>query len=234
MRRALMLGLVFVSVAPLVAQGQTCLGLPSFGRAPVQLSAGLTTGGDLTTIGGGIAWGGAGPFFGVNAAFVDIDEVDESAFSVGGGVGYQISGASMSRLRSGALPQATSTRSIQWCPLAAIEYQIGPEFDFLGETLDLSALSLSAGVNLGLPIVSGGLTLIPTGGVALAYTKISADAGSFGSGSESETYGIITLGLGFLMNETFSLKPFVAIPVGLEDADSRLGISLTIGLGGSR
>ncbi|HJU75608.1 MAG TPA: hypothetical protein VJ717_17825, partial [Gemmatimonadaceae bacterium] len=142
MRRALMLGLVLISVVPLVAQGQTCLGQPSFARSPMQLNAGLTAGGDITTIGGGISWGSAGPFFGVNAAYVDIDGIKESAFSVGAGVGYQISSGSASQLGTGAPVQAARPGSIQWCPLAAFEYQIGPEFDVLGETLDLSALSL--------------------------------------------------------------------------------------------
>jgi len=233
MRRSMTLVLVLSTWVPAVALGQTCLGLPSFSRVPAHLSGTLTTGGDLTTIGGALTWGSTGPFASAGLNYVDIDGVDESAFSFGGAVGYQMTANTGGRLRPSASYQASSNvRALQWCPIASIEYQKGPEFDVLGEDIDLSTLTLGGGVSLGVPIVAGtNLQVIPTGGAALAYTKISADAGSFGSGSDSDTYGVISLGLGFLMNESFAVKPYVAIPVGLEGADARLGITVSFGLG---
>jgi len=214
-----------LAVTAVAAQGQTCLGLPSFGRAPMHVSVGLTTGDDVTTVGGGLSWGTpAGLFGGVNLGLVDIDNVDESAFVIGGGIGYQMSAASTRR--------TDNVRELQFCPVATLQYQMGPEFEFFDETIDLSALSLSGGVALGVPVeASATFQLIPTGTIALAYTKVTADLGTFGSGSDTETYGVITLGVGFLMNGTVSIKPYVDIPVGLEGADARLGILVAFGIG---
>ncbi len=233
MRRSIALVLVLSASLAAVAEGQTCAGLPSFSKVPAHLSGSIITGNDITTIGGAVTWGGVGPFASAGAALVDFDGIDESAFTVGFGVGYQVSASAENRLRRNSVYQPSGNlRGIQFCPVAAFEYQKGPEFDFLGENIDLSAISLSAGLSLGVPIVAGTtLQLIPVGGVALAYTKVTADATSFPSQSDSETYGIISLGLGFLMNETLSIKPFVGIPVGLEGADPRLGIVVSFALG---
>jgi hypothetical protein len=247
MRRSIALGLT-LALVPALAQSQTCLGLPSFSRVPAHLSATASSGDVLTHLGGRLAWApaAAGLFASVEGALVDIDGVNESAFSVGGTIGFQPSpskpnaatrarparpASRPARPRTSKQP-ASNAPSMQWCPLASVEYQSGPNFDVLGQSFDLSALTIGAGASLGMPIVAGtNWQLIPTGGLALAYTKVSADAGAFGSGSESETYGIVSLGVGFLMNQTISLKPFVGIPVGLEGSDPRLGIMASFGLG---
>ncbi len=242
MRRSMALGLMLAMV-PAVAQSQTCLGLPSFSRVPAHLSATISSGDDLTQLGGRLAFGGSsvGPFASVEAALVDIDGIDESAFSVGGAFGFQIAPSSPNRPNGGgatrARPratnqQSTNVRPMQWCPLASVDYQSGPSFDILGQSFDMSALTIGAGASVGMPIVAGtNLQLIPTGGLALAYTKVNADLGTFGSGSESQTYAVLALGVGFLMNETISVKPFVGIPIGLDGADARLGIMASFGLG---
>ena len=236
MRSSITLGLLLVSLSPVVVQAQTCLGLPSFARVPAHVSAAVTSGDNLTQLGGRFAFGGSavGPFASVEASLVDIDGIDEGAVSIGGAVGFQIA-ANSPGSASGSRPRnqrSSNVRTMQWCPMMSVDYQSGPEFDFIGETLDLSALTISAGATLGIPFVAGpNMQLIPTGGLALAYTKVSADAGAFGSGSDAETYGIMSLGVGFLMNETISVKPFVGIPIGLDGADSRVGIMASFGLG---
>ena len=117
--------------------------------------------------------------------------------------------------------------------MGSFEYQVGPEFDFFGESIDLSAWTLSGGAMLGLPLAGAtNLQLIPTGGAALAYTKVSTDAGPYGSGSSSETYGIISLGLGLLMNETLGVRPLIRFPIGLEGADPILAITVSWVMGG--
>jgi hypothetical protein len=231
MRRSLALGVLLVSLSS-VAQGQICLGLPSFAK-PMQVHASLTTGDDVTTIGGGVSWGSrTGLFGGVNAGIVSIDEVDEGAFVLGASGGYQLSTGGSSRRRSATTAQQTSMQSIQLCPVASIQYQKGPEFDILGEDIDLSATNIGAGIAAGLPIdASPTFQLIPMGSFALAYSKLKASTESFGSGSESETYGIITLGLGFLLNTNLSIRPYVDIPVGLEGADARLGVVAALSIG---
>jgi len=243
MRGSIVVGLLLVSLSPVVAQGQTCLGLPSFARVPAHLSASVSSGDDITHLGGRLSWGSSalGPFASVEAALVDVDGIDETAFSVGGAVGLQIAakgpngngagkGANRARPRS-ANQQSSSVRPMQWCPMMSVDYQSGPNFDILGESFDMSALTVGAGASLGLPIeASPNLQLIPTGGFGLAYTKVSADFGPMG-GSESDIYGVLSLGVGILMNETISVKPFLGIPIGLDGADSRVGIMASFGLG---
>lgn len=248
MRGSIVVGLLLVSLAPVVAQGQTCLGLPSFARVPAHLSASVSSGDDLTHLGGRLSWGSSavGPFASVEAALVDVDGIDETAFSVGGAVGLQIAakgpngagnngggkarGTTRSRSRS-ANQGSSGVQPMQWCPMMSVDYQSGPNFDILGESFDMSALTVGAGAHLGMPIEAGtNLQLIPTGGLGLAYTKVSADFGPMG-GSESDVYGVMTLGVGILMNQTISVKPFVGIPIGLDGADSRVGIMASFGLG---
>lgn len=73
--------------------------------------------------------------------------------------------------------------------------------------------------------------LVPTAGAALTYTKARFEGGLLDGVEDDDTYGIISLGLGFVLNTNVSILPSVEIPVGLEDADPGFGIMVAVNFG---
>ncbi|HEX6433033.1 MAG TPA: hypothetical protein VFZ87_02265, partial [Gemmatimonadales bacterium] len=57
---------------------------------------------------------------------------------------------------------------------------------------------------------------------------------SFGnSGTQADAYGVAVLGVGLVVN-SISIRPEMAIPVGLTGADPALGITIGYNFGGKR
>jgi hypothetical protein len=67
---------------------------------------------------------------------------------------------------------------------------------------------------------------VPTVGAALAYSKL--DVEGFFNFEEDETFGIITFGLGLVLNNRVSILPAVHIPAGLEGVDPNFGVMLGV------
>ena len=44
------------------------------------------------------------------------------------------------------------------------------------------------------------------------------------SASDSESYGLLTLGTGFVFNSRFSLNPSITLPIGLDGGNSSFGL----------
>ena len=76
------------------------------------------------------------------------------------------------------------------------------------------------------------VNLVPFAGLDLAYSRISIDDLDE---SFSDTYGILSLGGGLVLNQRFTIRPQVQIPLGLDEADPTFGLSFGIGFprGGS-
>lgn len=208
------------------ADAQTCLGTPSFATGPLRLEGGFRTGGDATAYGVGAAVGAkTGPFASVGVSIVNIDEVDESAtmFSALGGWDLGL-----------AATRSTTGPKIGICPVVAVEYQNGPNFETEFGDLDLSATQLSAGVSVGAAIAgSPTMSIIPFGTIRLARTSVEA---SFGGESEddSENHGLLDLGVGFAFSNAFTIRPNVQIPLGLEDSDTIFGVVVSYNFKRSR
>ena len=202
-------------LAPRVVDAQLCMGLPAFSAGRVQIGAAADFGNDAQAFIGTLSVGSpAGPFAGVLIGTVSYDDVDGNSTAIGGQLGWQ-------------LPIGTASR-VQLCPVAGVVRSFA---DDLGGA-EVASWDVVFGLQLGVPTgASSQFRIVPTAGAALAYTKARFEAGIINF-EEDETFGILSLGLGLLLNARVSLLPTVEIPVGLDDADPVLGIMLAVNFGG--
>jgi hypothetical protein len=213
----LMIAVVAMAFVPTTTAAQVCLGLPSHATHPVNLGVGIDFAENAKTYGGRVGFGTSTAFAGVSAGLNDYDDTDEGSTSlaVDGGLTFPVG----------------VTRRASVCPVASIGYEFGPQTDTpLGE-FELGTLSLTGGVAFGGTAYSTqGLQILPSAAAHLAYARITAElAGE--SESESETFGVLDLNLGFLFSNRFVVRPGIAIPFGLEGADPVFGLSFVIGFG---
>jgi hypothetical protein len=211
---------VLISV-PASAVAQSCLGLPSFSRGPVNLRASYADAGEISAIGAGIQAGGRSAFGGASINRVSFGEFDESSFGVAANLGTQI-------------PIGASQRAAL-CPIVEGSLSFGPDFELSGSEVELRSRAISAGLALGGMLDAGSsLHLIPN--VALVAitggTKLSVDGEEIGDGTD--TYGAFTLGLGFLFSGTFAVSPYLSVPIGLDDSDTTFGVNVAFAFGSNR
>lgn len=204
-----------------VAEAQTCMGLAPFSAGRVQIGASGEFGNDTKAFGGSLSLGSpAGAFGGVAVGTIAYDDslIDGSTTALGGQLGWQ-------------LPVGTADRA-QICPVAGALFGFGPD-DFGGTGgSDFSSWGAFFGLQLGIATgTNPQFRLVPTAGAALTYTKARFEGGLLDGVEDDDTYGIISLGLGFVLNTNVSILPSVEIPVGLEDADPGFGIMVAVNFG---
>ena len=144
------------------AGAQTCTGAASFNTHPVRVGGILGTGDNQTTIGADLLFGqAAGPFGGVGVSLDDFDDLDESATTIQGTLGYQVPIGTPSRRRA---PTA------EFCPIATLGYRLGPDFRSGGVDIENRTLLASAGFSIGAPVgLAQAVNLVPFGGLRLIY-----------------------------------------------------------------
>jgi hypothetical protein len=213
-----------MSAAPAFAQ--ICGGGPSFGLYPMQLGMGLSLSDTAQTYGGSFGAGGRAMFASVNFGGANIDEVtfdevtieeiDDTALVLGFTVG------SDNRL--------DSQGRIWLCPLGSLGYRIGPE---IGQ-LDTNQLSLAGGGRLGVVAMdNGAVQAIPTFGISFVHQQFTFEIPNDEDESDSETFGVITLGIGLVFNEQTALIPTFDVPLGREDDSFVFRVNFVINFGGS-
>jgi hypothetical protein len=74
------------------------------------------------------------------------------------------------------------------------------------------------------------MQILPNASFQLANTRVAMDDGTT-SVAGSESYGLLTLGTGFVFNSRFSVNPSISIPMGLEGSDASFGLSGAINFG---
>lgn len=200
---------------PMVSEAQTCLGLAPFSSGGVQIGASGDFGNDSKAFSGNLTFGSAkGAFAGVSVGTISYDGIDGNTTAVGASVGWQA-------------PLGTDSR-IQVCPGFGAARGFGPD-NIEGSGADLSTWAAFAGMQLG---VSTGtnpqLRIVPTAGAALVLSTLELDGDMGGGPDEMDTYGLLTLGLGFVLSSRVSVRPAVDVPVGLEDADPTFSILVAI------
>ena len=207
--------LACTAFAPAATYAQACAGGPSLGTVNsgnVGVGASFFDGGKEYTAG---ATFGRSVFGSAHFSYADFDNTDLSLKTVSGGVGFE---------------KATSS-GVSVCPVVAVGYGFG--FEILG--IDVTTVSVSPGVALGVVAeVSPTVSVVPFGQVALVYSRTKADAGPLGEEADSQTHGVIALGVGFVFNDKVSLGPAVLIPVAADGGDTTFGVNLAVGVGGSR
>ena len=214
---------IVACLAPASAAAQFCTGYAPFSVGSFQLGANAAFNDDATGFGGGLAYGGAGPFGQVAISTISYDEVDGSTFSVGGGGGYQF--------------KLDDRDFAHLCPTASVAFGSGPnDVDVFGDgsfVLDLSETDFAIGLSLGLVVANSGHTqIIPTASLSFVSATVKVeDQVSGASDSETESFGRVGLGIGFVLSRVVTLQPGAIIPFGLDGSSASFyaGVGLNFG-----
>jgi len=213
MRRALLFTLALSFVVGARAAAQTCTGMPSFASGSMQLTAGGSFQDGASSFGGTFGLGAPTGLYGkAGLGTTSYDALDGSSldFSVGGG--YQI-------------PLQTS-RTAQLCPVASLSIGSGPS-DILGTDSDMSSRTFAFGAALGAQLGNNPqMQIVPNASFQFANTRVEID-----DAAGSESYGLLTLGTGFVFNSRYSLNPSISLPVGLEGSDASFSLAGAIHFG---
>ena len=217
MRRALLLSLALPLMLGGQAAAQACVGMPSFSSGRMQVGAGATFADGTSGFGGTFGYGSPKSFYGkAGIGSTSYDGFDGSSFDLNLGGGYQI--------------PLQSRSTAQVCPMANLSFASGPN-DILGQGIDMSSRTFAFGAALGGQVGRNPrMQILPNASFQFANTRISLDDGT-DSASGSESYGLLTLGTGFVFNSRYSLNPSISLPMGLEGSDASFSIAGAIHFG---
>lgn len=210
---------------PAASGAQACLGNASFGTGHLQLAGDAQFAERATSFGVSIGSGSESVFANVGVGGVTYDDVEGSTLLVGGTLGYQVT--------------ASAGGNAQMCPVFSAAYGMGPN-DFGGSGSDLTVKNFSFGLALGGEMGRGGeLVLVPAVSLAFVYSSASVDI-PFGTRlvggtiSGDDTYGLVGLTVGMVLNSQLSIRPSVSVPFGVDESNPIFGIGVTLNYGGRR
>jgi hypothetical protein len=191
--------------------------MPSFSSGQMQVAAGGTFADGASTFGGTFGYGVPKSFYGkAGLGTTSYDAFDGSSFDFRVEGGYQI--------------PLQASRTAELCPVASLSLGSGPN-DILDTGVDMSSRTFAFGAALGAQVGNNPqLQIVPNASFQLANTRLSVDDGT-DSASDSESYGLLTLGTGFVFNSRYSLNPSISIPVGLDGSDASFGLAGAIHFG---
>ncbi|MES3033157.1 MAG: hypothetical protein V4813_04080 [Gemmatimonadota bacterium] len=201
-----------------VLKGQACLGLASLETRPMNLTVGAEftdgqNGGDAR-----FGFGTAKAFGGISARIAKTDGVSGTTKGAGvdGGLSYRVG----------------ATKRVMVCPVASAEYLKSPDIDDGdGGTVEVSGTGATAGLAIGGAVsTSSSVSFIPFAALQAAYARVSVSNGGT-SFSDSDTYGLLSGGLGIVLTPTVLVRPFIQIPLGLDGADPSYGVGVSFGFG---
>jgi hypothetical protein len=210
MLRSFLIGLGLLGLMRSAAVAQTCTGLASYSRGPIQLAGhgSVVTGIGIHQLGASLGYGRPNSVFGdVSIASTSADGVDPY-LSYGADLGYQ--------QKMGLL---------QVCPVASYTLSDLPD----GFGVNNSASTATIGLAIGAAVGPRQLQIVPAGGIFLEYERIKAED-SFNSSTESDAYAVAHLGVGLVLN-SLSIRPDVSIPLGLEGANPAVGVTVGFNFG---
>ncbi|GMV10253.1 MAG: hypothetical protein AMXMBFR55_19870 [Gemmatimonadota bacterium] len=206
------------SLLPLAgAQAQACLGLSSLATNSTNLTVGGLFTSGAKAIDARFGLGSSIAFGGVSAQLRDIDHVDGTAKSVAidGGLSYMVG----------------TRKNVAVCPVGTLGYVNYPDVEVLGGSYGSSETYGTAGIAIGSEVgTSSTLRLIPFAALQAAYTRFTVDVAG-GTESDTETFGILSGGLSFVLTPTFLIRPHISLPFGVEDADPTYGVGFSFAFG---
>ncbi len=221
MRRTLIASLALLAIAESPAWAQACMGLGSFGSAPLQVTASgqfspLTSG-----FGGAIGYGIPSSFYagaGISTTSNDGDAAHRMGLSARGG--YQL--------------DLRAARPVQVCPNAGFTLGMGPNDEAAG--VERTGRMAMVGINVGVVFpASLRMKVVPSAGLAYAYGKEKAENAAGATLFEiSDHYALAQVGVGIVLNSNISVRPNVEIPLGLQGGEPVFGLTLGYNFGGSR
>jgi len=209
MRRILLLSIALPFYLSTQARAQTCVGMPSFSSGRMQVAGGGQFADGASSFDGTFGYGVPKGLYGKAAiGRTSYDGLDGSSFDFGVGGGYQI--------------PLQSSHMAELCPIASVSLGSGPHNVF-GTGVDMSSRTFALGGSLGV-LVGGSsqVRILPNASFQFANTRATLDNGTTSS-SNSQSYGLLTLGTGFVFNSRFSLNPSVSFPVGLDGGNTSFG-----------
>lgn len=212
LRRALGPAILTLLLAASPLSAQICAGAPSLQQSrSANLDAGASFYDGGTTYAGGVTFGSS--WIGsVAFAYADIDGTGISPKELAGSVAYEL----------------TTENGVAICPGVGVGYTW-----FEVQAVDFTVWTVGPSVSVGYEApVSETVSVIPTGSARFVYADGEADAGVGGEFGASDSYGIVSGGLGLLFNGVFAITPRVGVPVGLDDGDTTFGVTASVGLGG--
>ena len=213
MKRTVLTALALSLIVPVAsASAQACLGLPGL----VTRSSNLLINADFTdgakSLGGRLGFGTSIAFGGVGASVRDYDNVDGTGFGIGVDGGLSLVGG--------------STQNVLFCPIAGLSYEKLPsDLDF---STTQGRIGLAAGASLK---ATPGLDLIPFGSLSAVFDRYSFDDDATNSGSDNDTYGLLSLGLGFQFAQGLIFRPAISAALGRDGSDPVYSIGLALPLG---
>jgi hypothetical protein len=210
MRRILTLSLVLPLYLTAQAAAQTCVGMPSFSSGQMQIAGGGQFADGGNSFGGTFGYGVPKGLYGkAGIGTTSYDGFDGSSLDLSVGGGYQV--------------PLHASRVAELCPVASLSIGSGPK-DILGTGVDMSSRTFAAGASVGALLGRNPqLRFVPNASFQFANSRVKLDDGT-DSASDSQTYGLLSLGTGFVFNSRFSLNPSISIPVGLDGADASFGL----------
>ncbi|HEY8256320.1 MAG TPA: hypothetical protein VIG08_01570 [Gemmatimonadales bacterium] len=217
MRRTLLLSLALPLIVGTKAVAQTCVGMPSFSSGQMQVAGGGSFADGASGFSGTFGYGAPKSVFGkAGIGTTSYDGLDGSSFDFGVAGGYQI--------------PLQSKRTAEVCPIASLSLGSGPN-DVGISSVDMSSRTFAFGGALGVLVGrSSQVQFVPNASFQFANTRNTIDDGTT-SASGSESYGLLTLGTGFLFHSRFSVNPSISIPVGLDNSSTSFGLGGAINFG---
>lgn len=217
-----MVGLAIVLAAwPATAPAQRCAGTPAFSEGRMRISFGGVFNKAATSFDFGLGMGGRTFFGDVTASNVRFEDLRAAAYAFG------ISGGS----------QFSLGRRAQICPIASVGYVAGPnDIDAVGDgsvLVNLAETDIVFGIALG-AVANRSSDSPITGTVSVAFANSTlkvSEQGSNTSTKDSESFGLLAVGLGFTFSRSIGLHVGSSIPVGLEDATPSFGLSISVNFG---
>ncbi|MBK7833169.1 MAG: hypothetical protein IPJ56_12665 [Gemmatimonadetes bacterium] len=198
------------------ADAQACLGLGSLTAQPTNATFTALFSDGSKALDARVGFGSSIAFGGVSAQLQDYDGIDGTGKSIGvdGGLSF-ITGAS---------------RNITFCPIASLGYTSLP--DGGSSAYSASTTDGAAGVAIGARVgTTSSVALIPFASLQGVYSRIAIDGPSGGSGSDNDTYGLLSGGVSFVLSSSVLIRPVITLPLGLEGSDPSYGIGVSFGFG---
>jgi hypothetical protein len=191
---------------------QTCAGGVPFGARSAQIGTTSSFGDGFQSYDVAGAFGRKDFFVRGGASFANFSDLDATGSGFGATLGSEF--------------QAANGR-VFLCPEANVSFMFGPElFD-----VDLSSIAFSSGPRVGIVLThDDALRVVPTVAFLVAHQRLKTEFLGFDE-TDTETYGLLNVGVGLTMNNRVSLIPSVTFPLGLDEADPSFSLSVVFGLG---
>lgn len=199
---------------------QVCIGTAAFSAGPARIGAGLSSTKGAKAYNALLALGKVeGPFAGLTLSSYDFDDVDEGATEFSAHVGYSI--------------PVGASKKVEFCPVAMVEHLAGPKFDTGFGTAEVSGNGFGVGGTFGgAASTSPNFDFVPFAGLMYLHASSSFEFQGTKE-TQSDDFGKLDLGAGFVLNRVVTVQPSVAIPFGLDGADPVYSLSITINIGKS-